>query len=280
MSARVAKLMHIDDSIYFNCNNDAKKEANRRCEKLKREAEQKGYAVQMLIGISDKDGDTQEPKRPHLHIMVYACPGDAVTAMLVSCINKHERKHGREGKATRHECYNEYKYVHYIVEQSRYIRSCEYDPDKVLKDFNIIEKAKRIRPELFRKRPGKTSGNDCQAEQPDTIPQPPCNNRYPHEGVCDRRAAEGGAQGIPGKKNKHKRKMKEQVNLIPRDEWYSLSAREQANYYNCMNLRIDYFVCRMGITKRSMICCRSKYFPLYILQFNRVERSILPKAMF
>jgi len=62
MSKREIKLMRIDDRRKFATYEEAEKEANRIREKVKRIAEENNYAVQMLIGISDRDGKIKKKK--------------------------------------------------------------------------------------------------------------------------------------------------------------------------------------------------------------------------
>jgi len=142
--------MRIDYSYKFPTFKDAEKEANRIREKVKRDAERKGYAVQMLIGISDRDGKIPSRlSQPHLHIMFYACPCETFLKATASYINKFLKKHNLNGAVTRHVC--DTGYIPYIVMQSRKNRYYEHDPDNALSDYNVVKKAKRVEARAFRK---------------------------------------------------------------------------------------------------------------------------------
>lgn len=150
MSSRIAKFMRIDYSFKFPSFHEAEKEANRIREKVKREAERKSYAVQMLIGISDMDGKTKEEVQPHLHIMFYACPCETLMATMVHYINVFQKKHNMKSAATKHGC--DTGYIPYIIKQSRKIRHYEHDPDDILKNFSIRKEVERIEAGSFRKK--------------------------------------------------------------------------------------------------------------------------------
>jgi len=258
MSAKEVNLMRIDYSRKFGSVDVAVKEANRICEKVKREAAKNDYAVQMLIVVSDMDGRTEEKRPPHLHIMIYARPGDAVAKMIVSCINNFQEKHGLGKAATRHYC--DGGYIRYVIRQCRKIRCFENDPDGNLSGLNIIEEAKRINPGLFRKRPEGKSGEDRLIGQNQTTSQPPCNDRYPREGACDRRRLAGAAEGMPERKkkrskNKHRREkeVRGYDDLITRAEWLAKSPSEKACYYNSLHMSLNFFVYKMRLKKQILI---------------------------
>ena len=285
MSARVAKLVKIDDRRKFDTIYEAEKEANRIREKVNREAEQNGYAVKMLIGISDMDGKTKECKPLHLHFVFYACPGETVAKLIVSCINTFQHKSGLERAATKHNCYSD-GYIEYILKQSRKTRYFEHDPDGLLNDINIKEQIGKADCRTFRNMPYENTGKNAKKVNymgPLTLLY---NSDWtPRVGGNDYSPAAGGARvGSPGWGHMKNRKLKsrstrgkearEYDDLIPRHEWFSKTSTEKAQYYNSTHMKLSYFAYKMHITTQSIkddINRGRKYYNKYY--YDKVDRK-------
>ena len=150
MSAREAKFMRIDDRRKFATLAEAEKEADRIKENVARNVKKKDYAVVLLIGISEHCLSGKKEVLPHLHTMYYGEPADTIGRLIVSCINKYEKKHGRKRAATRHSC--DVKYARYINEQSDKYRTLVYDPHHVLGNVSRLIEEMKADLEAFRKK--------------------------------------------------------------------------------------------------------------------------------
>jgi len=285
MSVRVTKLMRVDDSRKFDTFNDAEKEANRIREKVKREAEQKDYAVQMLIGISDMDGNAKMSKPPHLHTMFYACPCETVLAMIVSYINSFERKRGRKSAATKHNC--DSGYIPYIVRQSRKIRCFEHDPNGILNSFNIVQKAKRETLYYLEKDPAKQGANPVEQNKQGLGNNPRVINRPSRPGACERNrhVGDGAGEGRPTMRKKvrkntaggyaRSKEKRQYADLITRDEWFTKTTYEKAAYFNSTRMSLNFFAYKMHLTKQSILDDFKRNSYLYCKYENKFKSRLL-----
>lgn len=241
----MTKFIRIDDNRKFGTIDMARKEANRICEKVKRESVHKGYAVQILIGISELALKNKQRVKPHLHIIIYASPAETVARMIVAYINDYQRKHAGKTAATHHEC--DCGYIPYIVNQSKHFRYYHYDAETVLDGTCILAEVGKINPSLFRKMAVKHCKGAFNLQGCPYTLQLPCNyNR-------DSRSHVGIPEREKEKYTQRRTSRQTDIHLITREEWLSKSPQEQARYYNSLHMKLSFFAYKLHMRTQSII---------------------------
>lgn len=162
---RETNLLRIEHQFKFNTIEEAEKEANTIYIYAQRKIIKNNWSCKMLIAIADdykdcsckletvKTGKKGRPIKkvvpvnkkakkilPHLHILVYANPGETLTKPIVRSINKRHKKNNncKDVISRRYPIEGERgRYISYTFNQSPKMRYFEHDPQGLLDDFEF-----------------------------------------------------------------------------------------------------------------------------------------------
>lgn len=167
MTERKTKLVRIEHQQKFQSIKEAEKEANAICGVASRAAKKNNWSCKLLVAVSENDprnsqssfvrngrrgrpiktfvakyqGRKLTKKKPHLHIILYGYPGQAVANKIVKNINiRYRKRHPTSSKKVVSRSWQiDAGYIPYVVNQSSNIRCVNYDPDGILSDLNLLE---------------------------------------------------------------------------------------------------------------------------------------------
>lgn len=177
MSHKKIKLMRVEHQYKFSSMQEAEREANTIRNFIDRNIRAKDRYCKALIALSEhcirdstpeyiKTGKPGRPvkqfvpkvnkenykkKRPHLHIVIYGCPAETISAMIVKNINRrHRKKHSNLSKQVVSRKYPaDEKYISYVIHQATCIRTVSYDPLGILDDLDFMDEYEKRKTQMF-----------------------------------------------------------------------------------------------------------------------------------
>ena len=166
MTERRTKLMRIEHQQKFQSIKDAEKEANAICGYANRAAKKNNWSCKVLVAVSEYDPRNSElsfvrngkrgrpiktfvakrqrkkltKKRPHLHIILYGNPGQAIASKIVRNINtRYRKRYPLSSKQVVSRSWSiDAGYIPYVTAQASSIRCVDYDVEGVLSDLDLF----------------------------------------------------------------------------------------------------------------------------------------------